>query len=95
MLQSREGRIKPSEIKEYNNYQFSRTRLPPPQTPILFIPPLAFFFFFFFFFFKKINFYMFELDTILPNIALLGKLSSPRQMGLYPNQGPVDIAGPT
>jgi len=26
---------------------------------------------------------------------LLGKLSSPRQMGLYPNQGPVDIAGPT
>jgi hypothetical protein len=26
---------------------------------------------------------------------LLGKLSSPRQIGLYPNQGSVDIAGPT
>jgi len=26
---------------------------------------------------------------------LLEKLSSLRQMGLYPNQGPVDIAGPT
>jgi hypothetical protein len=26
---------------------------------------------------------------------VLGKLSSLRQMGLYPNQGPVDLAGPT
>jgi hypothetical protein len=26
---------------------------------------------------------------------LLGKLSSPRQMGIYLNQGPVDLAGPT
>jgi hypothetical protein len=26
---------------------------------------------------------------------LLGKLLSPRQMGLCPNQGPVDLAGPT
>jgi len=26
---------------------------------------------------------------------LLGKLSSPRQMGLYSNQSPVDLVGPT
>jgi hypothetical protein len=26
---------------------------------------------------------------------VLGKLSSPRQMDLHPNQGPVDLAGPT
>jgi hypothetical protein len=27
--------------------------------------------------------------------SLLGKLSSPRKMGLYSNPGPVDLAGPT
>jgi len=45
--------------------------------------------------FKRKSILSLIIKLMFAAVALLGKLSSPKQMGLYPNQGPIDIAGPT